>query len=129
MSERVTQQQILLELGSGDCRLFRQNVGQAWAGRVIDRTPQRLVLADPRPLHAGLCKGSSDIIGWRSVVITPDMVGQRVATFVALEVKSQGGRLTSEQRNFLVAIDDHGGLAGIARSVEDARRVLFRGPL
>jgi hypothetical protein len=111
MTEQQIQQQIRLACSSGDTRLFRNNTG---------------TLRDQhgRPVTFGLAKGSADLIGWTTRVITPDMVGQRVAVFASIEVKSQTGRLTPEQRQWLAAVSEAGGLAGVARSVEDAEAVL-----
>ena len=102
--------------------LFRNNTGMGWAGELIRKYNNGSVeLKNARPLHAGLCVGSSDIIGFRSVVITPDMVGERVAVFTALEVKTPTGRPTNEQLNFLLAVQSAGGIAKIIRSVEEAK--------
>ena len=135
-SEKDTQSRILLACGRGDTRLFRQNVGQGWQGTRDLIAENRIkamgggdvvVLRNPRPLIAGLCKGSSDLIGWRTVEVTPDMVGQRLAVFAAIEVKSATGRPTPEQTAFLAAVRDAGGVACVARSVEDAQRALIVG--
>lgn len=127
LSERQIQTQILLECGRGDARLFRQNVGQGWVGRLIRQQAGTVELAAARPLHAGLCEGSSDLIGWRTVEVTPDMVGQRLAVFTAIEVKTETGRPTPEQLKFLDAVRNAGGIACVARSVEDAERALIVG--
>ena len=127
LSERQIQTQILLQCGRGDTRLFRQNVGQGWVGRMIRQQAGTVELAAARPLHAGLCEGSSDLIGWRTVEVTPDMVGQRVAVFTAIEVKTETGRPTPEQLKFLDAVRNAGGIACVARSVEDAERALIVG--
>ena len=127
LSERQIQTQILLQCGRGDTRLFRQNVGQGWVGRLIRQQAGTVELAAARPLHAGLCEGSSDLIGWRTVEVTPDMVGQRLAVFAAIEVKSATGRPTPEQTAFLAAVREAGGVACVARSVEDAERALIVG--
>lgn len=105
-------------------RLFRNNVAFAYVGRVINRTPQSITLADWRPLHAGLCKGSSDLIGWNSVEITPDMVGKRIAVFTAIEVKAKNGRTSPEQIQFLRTVNEFGGAAGIATTPEDAQKII-----
>ena len=123
-SERDTQNRILLTCSRGDTRLFRQNVGQGWAGRLVSNQAGRVTLKDARPLIAGLCTGSSDLIGWRSIEVTADMVGRRLAVFAAVEVKSSTGRPTEQQRAFLAAVQDAGGVACVARSVEDAQRAL-----
>lgn len=98
-------------LATGDVRLFRNNVGG-------------LRDAQGRYVRYGLCVGSSDLIGLRSLVITPKMIGQRMAIFVALEAKSEFGRATDEQRRFIDMVGLMGGAAGIVRSEEDAMRIL-----
>jgi len=60
---------------------------------------------DGRFVRFGLCPGSSDRIGWVSVVVTPDMVGKRVAVFLGVEAKTPGGRTDpkrlADQTNFI----------------------------
>jgi hypothetical protein len=136
MSEHIIQQRILLACGTGSTRLFRNNVGTGWAGQATKVTPGNLraaaaalrpgdvVIRQGRPLHAGLCVGSSDLIGWRSRVITPEMVGQTIAQFVAIEVKSPTGRTTAQQDQFLSQIQAVGGCGGVARSVDAATALL-----
>lgn len=106
-SEREVQARIMLALGRGLSRVFRNNVG---------------VLPDAtgRPIRYGLCTGSSDLIGWTSQTITAEMVGKQVAVFTAVEVKNAKGRATSEQRAFLTAVTQAGGIAGVCRSPEEA---------
>lgn len=134
MNEHQLQQKINL-LGSGDVRLWRNNVGTGWAGKAERVTPLNLytlgrslepgdvIVRQARPLHAGLCKGSSDLIGFRSV----DVGGNRLAQFVAFEVKTATGRTTEEQRHYLAMVERLGGLAAVVRSVEEAKQAL-RGP-
>lgn len=124
MREADLHRLILRECGAGDVRLFRNNVGTGWQGRVVRRDDGLLILADPRPLHAGLCVGSGDLIGMRRIIITPDMIGRAIAQFVSLEAKTGSGRTTDAQRNWAAFVTEFGGLAGIARSVEEARAIL-----
>ena len=56
-----------------------------------------------------------DLVGWRRVVVTPEMVGRDIAVFVGIEGKTPGTRTTPEQRNFLQQIARWGGEAKIAR--------------
>jgi hypothetical protein len=120
MKEQQIQQRWLINISRRpDVRMFRNNVGTGWTGQVISKELGAVVLQNARPLNAGLCVGSSDLIGWKTVTITPDMVGQQVAVFVAAEVKTAAGRLTGEQQNFLKKVTDAGGLAVVIRSEND----------
>jgi len=72
----------------------------------------------------GLCKGSSDLIGLSQVLIGPEHLGQTLALFTALEVKTSRGRLSAEQEKFLRLVQQLGGRGGVVRSVEEARLLL-----
>lgn len=124
MAEHNIQSQILLACGNGNVRLFRNNVGMGWMGGPIERRGGDIILHNPRPLHAGLCKGSADLIGWKTVTITPDMVGQKIAMFVSLEVKDTKGRARPEQQIWYDMVRSMGGIAVIAHSVEEATEKL-----
>lgn len=123
MLEQNIQAEILLEHGTG-AKLFRNNTGMGWTGEVIKKTPTTITIKDPRPLHAGLCKGSSDLIGWLPVLITPEMVGTYIAAFTAIEAKTKTGRVSQDQINFIANVSQAGGRAGVARSKEDAKKIL-----
>jgi hypothetical protein len=117
--------EILLACGNGPVRLFRINTGLAWTGDAVERLGNGdIVIRNARPLHSGMVKGGADLIGWRTVDVTPQMVGQRVALFAAIEAKSGRGRLTPEQQQFIHQVINAGGLAGEARSVADAAAIL-----
>jgi hypothetical protein len=111
VSEQRIQQEIRLAISKGDTRVFRNNTG---------------TLRDQhgRPVTFGLCKGSADLIGWTTKTITPDMVGQQVAVFTSIEVKTPTGRVQPEQKQWLDAVQAAGGIAGVARSVGDAQRIV-----
>jgi len=110
-SEQTIQQHIRIACGTGSTRLFRNNTGT-------------LKDANGRPVQFGLCKGSADLIGWKRVTITPEMVGTQVAVFTSIEVKTATGRLRPEQQQWLDAVQAAGGIAGVARSVSDAEALL-----
>jgi hypothetical protein len=109
-SEQTIQQHIRIACSTGATRLFRNNTGTL-------RDQQG------RPVQFGLCKGSADLIGYRSITITPEMVGQQVAVFTSIEVKTPTGRIGPEQRAWMETVQAAGGIAGVARSVEDALRL------
>ena len=69
--------------------------------------------------------GGSDLIGYRRVTVTPEMVGQSLAVFAAVEVKTPRGRIKPEQQQFVDHIRGAGGIAGIARSVDEAKNILL----
>lgn len=114
MTEAAIQQQIRLALSRAGAVAFRNNVGQ-----YFDPKTQR-------PIRYGLGVGSSDLIGWRSITITPDMVGTKVAVFTAVEVKTPTGRPTEAQLNFIDQVRKAGGFAGIARSASEAVALIQR---
>lgn len=108
--------------------LFRANVGQGWAGKVqrMHLTPDTntILLMNPRPFSTGLPVGFPDLFGFVPVTITPDMVGQEIAVFAAVEVKQKTGRVSAKQRDMMAFLQKHGARAGVARSVDDAARIL-----
>jgi hypothetical protein len=105
-------------------RLFRNNVAVAWTGKVVRNRDGSITITDPRPLHAGLAQGSADLVGWKPVVITPDMVGKTVAVFASVEVKTLRGRPTKEQVAWMKVVAGAGGFSGIARSDGDLDNIL-----
>ena len=107
------------------CHAFRVNVGTGWTGDARRLPNGNVLIANPRPLSSGLPAGFSDLFGWRTVEITEDMVGSEVAVFVALEVKSETGKASTQQIAFIDAVRRSGGLAGIVRSPEEALAVLY----
>ena len=112
-AENILQQQIRLAVGTRpDLRLYRNNCGS---------------LPDPRTgrlVTFGLARGSADLIGWRTITVTPAMVGTRLAVFTSIEVKTRTGRIRPEQQAWLEAVTQAGGIAIIARSVPDAELAL-----
>lgn len=111
MSESAILKRIMLACSRGAVRMFRNN-----CGALQDKNGQwvRYGVANP---------GGSDLIGWRTVTVTPEMVGARLAVFVAVEVKDKG-RATDAQLSFIQAVRTAGGIAGVARSEEAALAIL-----
>lgn len=82
-------------------------------------------LKNARPIQYGLGAGTSDLIGFTEMEITHDMVGKKVAVFTAIEVKSDRGRVSPKQQRFIDFVNERGGIASIARAVENAARIIF----
>lgn len=112
-TETKLQRRIMLELSSMGCTCWRNETAGAWMGKTIHKDGNTVTLADARFMKFGLCVGSSDIIG-----IT------KRGLFFAIEVKTAKGKATKEQINFINHVRAQGGLAGIARSVDDARGII-----
>ena len=92
--ESSVQQLVRLEAAAAGWHLWRNNVGV-----LEDKTgrPVRYGLAnDSKTLNAQL--KSSDLIGWRRVLITADMVGSHVAQFACREIKKPDWRYTGTPR-------------------------------
>ena len=112
----------ILQLGRGDVRLFRLNAGKSWQGRASSR-PGGVWLEGGRPI-AGLPNGTPDVGGCVSLLVTPGMVGQRVAVAVLIEVKKLNGRVSQAQAAALAAAKALGCRCGVARSVDEAVGIL-----
>jgi hypothetical protein len=114
LSETRIQQEIRLACSRGPARLWRNNSGS---------------LPNPKTgtyVQFGVgSPGGSDLIGYRKVKITPDMVGTEIAVFAAVEVKTAKGRATEQQKAFIEHIRNAGGIAGVARSVDEAKSILL----
>ena len=105
--EENTVQKSALEYGEVEpsCTWFRNNTGALRVGR--------------RFVKFGLCKGSSDIIGYTSVKITPAMVGKNVAVFTAIEIKKPGEKkATVEQEDFVLNVREAGGIGFVADTLD-----------
>lgn len=93
-----------------DQRLWRINAGMAWAGKVTSKALGKITLLNSRPFF-GAPKGFPDMVGFDSIIITPEMVGQRVAVFVGSELKAtKNDKLNKDQRNFKNMLVKMGGV-------------------
>lgn len=125
MNENPIQKKIMLALGSRpDVRIFRNNVGNGFFGKVFEESGRCLTLIDYRRVQFGLEVGSSDLIGFKSITITPDMVGKRVAVFLSPEVKKPGQTGKSHQQAWRDMVNSFGGISGIVKSVEEAQELV-----
>ena len=66
------------------------------------------------------------LAGQRAVRLVKDSLigGQRIAQFVALEIKAPQGVVSPEQQAFLRLVQQLGGVAAVCRSIQQAQAVL-----
>lgn len=116
-SESRVQSEIRLAAPSLGMRLHRNNVGCL---KNENGVPVRYGLANDSPqLNARL--KSSDLIGWRRLVVTPEHVGTTVAQFVSIECKAPGWRYRGDdreqaQQRWLALVAAEGGYGRFATS-------------
>ena len=104
---------IQLALSQRGCRLFK-NV----RGMFLSLDGKRKIRAGMQP------EGSSDLIGWVKVRITPEMVNSEIAVFCAIEVKTATGATKPEQLHFINTVLQSRGFAGVARDAEQALKII-----
>jgi len=126
---------IMKSISPSGARLFRNVRGsfytldsvRALIGAALSMNTGRIkeAITGLRQLMAGLLvPGGSDLVGFRPVIITPEMVGKKIAIFSVVEVKTETGRVSPEQAHFVAFVKENGGFAGVARSPEDARKIM-----
>jgi hypothetical protein len=124
MTESAIKTAIRLAHSVDDVRLFNNPVGECWQGAAYRQPDGSVVIRKPYRVTYGLAVGSGDLIGFRSVTVTPEMVGQRVAVFTSLEVKDKRGRKSYEQAAWLHMCRNFGAIAGVVRSEEETAALL-----
>lgn len=100
--------------------LFSNSTGRGWMGQAFRQKNGDILIRNPRVLIAGLTTGAADLVGWRTIEITEDHVGLKIAQFVSAEAKAGADKLREEQEIWAKNVIDAGGLAFEFRSVDEA---------
>lgn len=127
MEESKIQKRIALECSDKNTRLWQNDNGLCYQGQVSrfnEKGGQSAVITRCKAIRYGLGTGTSDLIGFKKIKITPEMVGKDIAIFVGIEVKTNTGRTSKSQDNFLKLIEQSGGICGVARTTEEASNIL-----
>lgn len=102
-----------------------QNIRLAAAPSVLWRNNSGSYMKDGYFIRYGVGQpGGSDLIGFTPRLIGEGDVGTELPIFTAIEVKTKTGRISPEQQNFIDVIRRAGGIAGVARSPEEARKII-----
>ena len=110
-SEHQIQNEIRLALSEYGI-VLRLNSGKFWQGRrVWSREFKQYVLTDLRPVQ-GCPEGTLDLL----------FIGDKNIAFI--EVKDNKGRLRSEQQRFMDILKKFGHKVGVARSIDDALKII-----
>lgn len=99
-AEHALQNEIRIAL-SAKAIVFRANVGSG-------------VTYDGRHFDTGLPKGFSDLFGFR----------RSDGRIFFIEVKTPAGRVSPDQKHFIKQMRECGAIAGVARSVDDALKII-----
>jgi hypothetical protein len=114
MSEANFMRRVIAAAGQHDIWAYRNSVGLFYTRNGL-------------PVRCGLCKDSADIIGFRPVLITPDMVGQTIAKFIGWETKGPRTAIRQGQRDWLAMLASHGGEARLIVEGETDLEAIYRG--
>lgn len=111
-SEASILMRIRKRFNQGPVRLFRNNSGIA---EYANGAKVRYGVGGP---------GAPDLIGFKTITITPEMINKKIAVLVCVEVKRVGKKATAEQKNFITAVLAAGGFAGQAESESQVEDIL-----
>jgi hypothetical protein len=119
-------QLIQIEASKYNITLFRNNSG---ALKNPTGHPVRFGLGNTSKKINEIRK-SSDYIGVTELLITPEMVGNTVAVFTALEIKETGWEYSGTprevaQKNFIDLIIKKGGYASFINSVDSVKQLVL----
>lgn len=112
--ETKIQRLIMLALSNAGHTVWRNETGRFWTGKKIHSDGRNVTLAGGQMIPVGLCVGSSDLVG----------IQASTGRFFAIEVKTMKGRVSKEQQKFIDHVNKAGGIAGVARSTQDALELL-----
>lgn len=111
--ETPLMKKMLLKIGGmPGIRIFRNNVGLGYQGAIESiKHPVRVTIKNFRCIKFGLLKGSGDFVGWKTVTVTPEMVGKKIAVFLSVEAKSETGKRSADQITWAENVQNSGGIA------------------
>lgn len=112
--------QVMINESKHGIKLFRNHRGKAWQGKShFNKEKKIVIIENPRFFEFGLYPGAGDLIGWKEIIITKEMVGQKVAIFTSEEIKSLNDRMSPAQNKWHDIVRMSGGISKIAKEQKD----------
>jgi hypothetical protein len=109
--------------------MIRKAVAEHGSGLLWRNNTGKLQDQYGRWVSYGLAIGSADLVGVQRVSLPCPSCGAALpplGRFFAVEGKQEGARPSEDQETWLRVVQEHGGVAGVARSYEDAVRLVER---
>lgn len=121
MSETALGKRISIIASQLGHRIFRCNTGEGWIGKAIffskpakiEVYPGDVIIRNAKRIHFGLTNGGGDYIGY-----------SKIGKFISIELKTDTGKPSDDQLNFIDAVKSVEGIAGVCRSEEDGFELL-----
>jgi len=108
--------QVMINESKNGIKLFRNHRGKAWQGKSSYSKERKIVIIEnPRFFEFGLYPGAGDLIGWKEVIITPEMIGKKMAIFTSEEIKSVNDVISKDQQKWHDIVRMSGGISKIAK--------------
>lgn len=99
--------QALIDFSPLGFRLFRN---QRYKGQIVKNGKITNAWA-----NCGLYDGAGDLVGYKIVTITQDMVGEKIAQYTNLETKLDDNEESTDQSNGNEQLRKDGAIAGVIR--------------
>ena len=102
MNEHDIQNQLMINISKNpNLTPFRINVGTGWTGFPSKNRDGTMTLKNPRPFRTGVPKGFPDVFILNKRKIKQEDIGKEFCEFMFLEVKTEDGKLSEEQIDFI----------------------------
>lgn len=114
MNEHDIQNQLMINISKNpNLTPFRINVGTGWTGFPSKNMDGTMTLKNPRPFRTGVPKGFPDVFILNKRKIKQEDVGKEFCEFMFLEVKTEDGKLSEEQIDFINFLTNQKSARGI----------------
>jgi hypothetical protein len=113
--EKLLENERFKEVDPKTERMFRFHAAKGWMGPWERLKDGRILVGPGAQLVQGAPTGFPDTAGWKTITVTPDMIGKKLAVFVGEELKATGD-LSPEQRAFGKILKAMGGIFRVKRA-------------